>query len=179
MPGHLLTIAGLSGAGKTTLITAALRQLPDLRYLTTYTTRLPRESEQDSVEHIFVDEASYQKQQLDSKQWDHAEYGGAWYGTDVAATKELLAARDVICAVAPDPAIVAMLEHHYPGKQTVIWIDTPTQVAKERTMQDKQRHQRQEDDTLTSLAHHTFTPSGILETDARAFTQLLSEIITS
>jgi guanylate kinase len=178
MPGHLIIVAGLSGAGKTTLITETMQRLPNLRYLTTYTTRPPRESEHDSFEHIFVDEPTYQKQQHASSEWDHAEYYGAWYGTDVAATRQLLATHDVICAIAPDPAIVRMLKYHYPSQYTVIWIDIPSPIAKQRISHDKLRSERQEETMLAASANYTFQPTGELATDSLAFTQLISEIST-
>lgn len=175
MPGHLLIIAGLSGAGKTTLIAKAMRQLPDLRYLTTYTTRPPRESE-NSIEHIFVDEPTYQKKQQASAKWDHAEYNGVWYGTDVAAIRQLLTTNDVICAIAPDPTILGMLQRRYP-QQTLIWVDTPLAMAKERISHDEQRHSRQENTELADLADFLFRPTGNLKADEQAFTRLITKII--
>lgn len=175
MPGHLIIVAGLSGAGKTTLITKVLNQTPKMRYLTTYTTRLPRDSEQDSFEHIFVNQSTYQKLQQDSADWDHAEYHGAWYGTDVEATKQLLTIRDVICAIIPDPNILRMLKHHYPNL-TVIWVNTPPGTAKRRISYDEKRSSRQEDTTLVDSADYIFEPTNNLEFDGQVFVKLVAEI---
>lgn len=179
MSGRLIIVVGLSGAGKTSLITAAMRSLPNLRYLTTYTTRSPREGEQNNFEHVFVDQMTYQKHRHASKEWDHAEYYGAWYGTDVAAVRTLLKTHDVICAIAPDPAIIRMLEHHYPGRQIVMWVDTPSQVAKSRISHDEERYKRQENTNLAAVAQYIFTPTGELKVDEHAFTRLVTTIINT
>jgi guanylate kinase len=175
MPGHLIIVAGLSGAGKTTLITRVLNQIPKMRYLTTYTTRPPRDSEQDNFEHIFVSQSTYQKLQQDSADWDHAEYHGAWYGTDVAATKQLLKTHDVICAIIPDPNILRMLKHHYPNL-IVIWVNTPSETAKQRISHDEKRSSRQENTALADSADYIFEPTNSLKSDEQAFVRLVAEI---
>lgn len=176
MSGHLIVITGLSGAGKTTLIREALVRLPTLRYLTTYTTRPPRDNDTDSLEHVFVDTATYKERQKSAVEWDHAEYGGYFYGADVSAVKKLLQTHDVICAIAPDPRILAMLSQYYTITR-LIWIDTPADVAKSRISDDKARFERKETPELRTEAHTIFVPDGDLDTDKISFLKMLRELL--
>src|ERR1700743_1424880 len=49
-----LIVSSPSGAGKTTLTTALLRELPELRFSVSHTTRKPRQNEQDGREYHFT-----------------------------------------------------------------------------------------------------------------------------
>jgi guanylate kinase len=83
--GKVILVAGLHGAGKSTLIRAALEKLPELSNIKTYTTREPRQSEREhgSQEYIFVNQAEYDR--LKKKPgWDHSERRGTCYGSDAA-----------------------------------------------------------------------------------------------
>ena len=52
--GHLFVISAPSGAGKTTLRRALLNQISDLLYSVSFTTRKPREGEQNGADYYFI-----------------------------------------------------------------------------------------------------------------------------
>jgi len=59
MPGSLFIVAAPSGAGKTTLVKGLLRQNTAIRLSVSYTTRPPREGEQNGVAYHFTDTADF------------------------------------------------------------------------------------------------------------------------
>lgn len=179
MPGKLIFVSGISGAGKTTLIGAALRQLPQLHYLQTVTTRPPRVGETDSFEYKFVDETTYETLKKSSDNWDHTDYQGHKYGADIAAVKAWLHNdQPVICAVAPDLIIINEMEERYGTKPVKIWIDTPASVAKQRIQNDLDRLQRRETERVKSAFDFVFQPSGKIDKDDKDFSNILKHVIT-
>ena len=59
MSGKLFVITAPSGAGKTSLIDAVMREDPSLKISVSYTTRAPRPDEKNGVDYHFVDEATF------------------------------------------------------------------------------------------------------------------------
>lgn len=179
MAGKLIFVSGLSGAGKTTLVSAALTALPQLTYLRTYTTRPMRPGEEQSHEYHFVTDKQYNALRVASTHWDHTAYNGYSYGADSANIQKLLArGKHIICAVAPDLAVVNEMAAMYGAKPLTIWINTPTDVALQRTADDELRAAREEDATAAEHFTIIFQPTGKVEADIRAFAELLKPVIT-
>src|SRR2546422_2137852 len=59
MSGLLFVVTAPSGAGKTSLIDALMREDPSLKFSVSYTTRAPRPGEKDGVDYHFVDDATF------------------------------------------------------------------------------------------------------------------------
>ena len=59
MSGTLFVITAPSGAGKTSLIEAVMREDPTLKISVSYTTRAPRKGEKDGVDYHFIDQARF------------------------------------------------------------------------------------------------------------------------
>ncbi len=93
MPGLLIVITAPSGAGKSSLIAAALRADPALRLSVSYTTRAPRPGEQDGREYHFVDDKNFIAMLGRGEFLESAEVHGYRYGTSEAAINRELAAR--------------------------------------------------------------------------------------
>jgi guanylate kinase len=76
-----LIISSPSGAGKTTLTNHLLRNVPNLAFSISHTTRAPRHTEQNGREYHFVDRSSFASlvQQGEFLEW--AEVHGNLYGT--------------------------------------------------------------------------------------------------
>jgi len=100
MTGLLIVITAPSGAGKSSLIAAALRDDPALRLSVSYTTRAPRPGEQDGREYHFVDEKTF-VEMLDRAEFlESAQVHGHRYGTaDAAINRELAANHDLILEI--------------------------------------------------------------------------------
>jgi len=94
MNGSLFVITAPSGAGKTTLIDAVMRQDPSLKISVSYTTRAPRKGEKDGVEYHFVDDATFLAMQARGEFLESAEVHGYRYGTSKKVITEALARGD-------------------------------------------------------------------------------------
>src|SRR5262245_58776815 len=98
--GTLFIIAAPSGAGKTTLVRAITRRIPNIRVSVSHTTRPQRSSEEEGVNYYFVDEVAFQRLVEKQAFLEHAEVFGYHYGTSAAWVEEQLAAgTDVILEI--------------------------------------------------------------------------------
>lgn len=94
MSGLLFVITAPSGAGKTSLIEALLKDDPHLRLSISYTTRAPRPGEANGREYHFVDPATFESMLERGEFLESAEVHGNRYGTSQALVRELLASGD-------------------------------------------------------------------------------------
>ena len=97
MHGNLYIVSAPSGSGKTTLLQHLLRSFKDLKFSVSYTTRRPRQGEQDGLDYFFTDRTSFLSmvQSGDFLEW--AEFNGELYGTAGAFVHEQLeSGKDVI-----------------------------------------------------------------------------------
>ncbi len=77
----LFIISAPSGAGKTTLVKAALKRLPDLLYSISYTTRPHRGAEKHGADYFFINKKEFIRN-IEKNRWaEWAEVYGNFYGT--------------------------------------------------------------------------------------------------
>jgi len=74
-------VSAPSGSGKTTLVERLLREVPQLRFSISYTTRKPRGSEQNGREYYFVTREEFQGMITQQGLLEWAEVFGNYYGT--------------------------------------------------------------------------------------------------
>jgi guanylate kinase len=79
--GKLFVITAPSGAGKTSLIEALMRDDPSLKLSISYTTRAPRPGEKDGADYHFVDDATFLAMRERGEFLESAEVHGYRYGT--------------------------------------------------------------------------------------------------
>jgi guanylate kinase len=79
--GRLFVITAPSGAGKTSLIEALMREDPSLRLSISYTTRPPRPGEKNGVDYHFVDDDAFVAMRSRGEFLESAEVHGYRYGT--------------------------------------------------------------------------------------------------
>jgi guanylate kinase len=91
MTGLLFVITAPSGAGKSSLIEALLKEDPSLRLSVSYTTRAPRPGEVNGREYHFVEEKTFLAMLERSEFLESAEVHGNRYGTSQAVIREALA----------------------------------------------------------------------------------------
>ncbi len=81
--GHLFIISAPSGGGKTTLSKAVINRFSDIFYSISYTTRSPRDGEQDGLDYYFIQKKDFEKR-IENGYWaEWAEVHGNYYGTSV------------------------------------------------------------------------------------------------
>ena len=90
MRGRLIVVSGPSGAGKDTLIRAALDAIPELALIASATTREPREGEVDGRDHVFLSREEFERWIDEDRLLEWAEYSGNLYGTPKQSVEELL-----------------------------------------------------------------------------------------
>ncbi|HDI82374.1 MAG TPA: hypothetical protein ENF18_01110 [candidate division WOR-3 bacterium] len=76
----IIVISGPSGAGKTT-ITRRLRELDNIFYSVSVTTRPKRENEVEGFDYRFVDEETFKKWVDQGKVLEYSPVYGNYYGT--------------------------------------------------------------------------------------------------
>ena len=91
MKGKLFVITAPSGAGKTSLIEAVMRDDPSLKISVSYTTRAPRKGEKDGLDYHFVDEKTFRAMQRRGEFLESAEVHGNHYGTAKSVILEAIA----------------------------------------------------------------------------------------
>jgi len=129
--GHLFIMSAPSGAGKTTLRRVILERLPDLHYSVSYTTRAPRQGEQDGVDYHFIDQKRF-LEKLDRHLWaEWAKVHDHYYGTCGAFLENgLSAGRDILLDI--DVQGTLQILDRYPDSVTIFIMPPSLAVLKQR-----------------------------------------------
>jgi guanylate kinase len=90
MSGLLFVITAPSGAGKSSLIDALLKEDPRLKLSVSYTTRAPRPGEVNGREYHFVDDQTFIAMLERGEFLESAEVHGYRYGTSQAMLRDAL-----------------------------------------------------------------------------------------
>ena len=90
--GTLFVVTAPSGAGKTSLIDAVMKDDPSLKISVSYTTRKPRPGEKEGVDYHFVDPQTFRRMQERGDFLESAEVHGNHYGTAKQVIRDALAA---------------------------------------------------------------------------------------
>lgn len=88
--GTLYTISAPSGAGKTSLVNALVKQRPEIQVSVSHTTRTIRPGEVDGVNYHFVEKETFVSMLSDTAFLEHAEVFGNYYGTSQQWVEETL-----------------------------------------------------------------------------------------
>ncbi|MEE4262773.1 MAG: guanylate kinase [Desulfobacteraceae bacterium] len=129
--GHLFIISAPSGAGKSTLCRAMLDHFADLLYSISYTTRPPRQGEQNGVDYYFIPKDEFKKG-ISRHQWaEWAEVHGNYYGTSAEfLDKKLSAGRDILLDI--DVQGTRQILKRYPGSITIFIMPPTLEILKQR-----------------------------------------------
>lgn len=79
--GLIFVISAPSGAGKTTVVSRLIKEVPGLRFSVSYTTRSRRTNEQEGRDYHFVSASSFEKMVKQNEFLEWAEVLGNRYGT--------------------------------------------------------------------------------------------------
>jgi len=95
--GTMIVLSGPSGAGKSTLIQTVRRQLPELEFSVSCTTRAPRPGEVDGREYYFISNEEFERRVASHEFIEHAGVFDHYYGTLYReAADRVKAGRDVL-----------------------------------------------------------------------------------
>ena len=99
-PGILFVVSSPSGGGKGTLIQRVLKRMPNLCYSVSYTTRKPRNGEEDGREYFFVSREQFSEmvERNDFLEW--ATVHSHLYGTSRSqVSRDVALGRDIVLEV--------------------------------------------------------------------------------
>lgn len=180
MKGRLFVITAPSGAGKTSLIDAIMRDDPSLKVSVSYTTRAPRRGEQNGVDYHFVDNGTFLAMKQRSEFLESAEVHGYRYGTSKQViTDALKRGEDLILEI--DWQGAQQVRSIYP--QCIgIFILPPTVEELERRMRARGQDaeeviRRRLDAAREELTHVGEFKYAIINKDFETAKQELAEII--
>ena len=98
--GNLYIISAPSGAGKSSLVSALVKDWPDIEVSVSHTTRTMRPGEEDGVNYHFVEEAAFVEMIDEGVFLEHAQVFDNRYGTSRQSIQErLLKGKDVILEI--------------------------------------------------------------------------------
>ena len=180
MSGKLFVVTAPSGAGKTSLINALLKDDPRLKLSVSYTTRAPRPGERNGREYHFVDDATFLGMRERGEFLESAEVHGFRYGTSKKVISDALArGEDLILEI--DWQGARQVRALYPGC-VGIFIHPPSVEELERRMRDRGQDseaviRRRLDNAREELAHAGEFEYAIINKDFETARQQLAEII--
>ena len=129
--GHLFIISAPSGAGKTTLVKAALEQFTDMLYSISYTTRKPRADERNGVDYHFVSKQEFKKGIKKGHWAEWAEVYGNYYGTSAEfIEKSLSSGYDILLDI--DVQGTLQILKHYPDSVTIFILPPSMNTLRKR-----------------------------------------------
>lgn len=95
--GCVFVFSGPSGTGKTTLAWEVIRRVPGMEFSVSYTTRAPRDGEQEGIDYRFVDRAEFERLRARVEFAEWAEVFGNLYGTHRGDLERVVAeGRDIV-----------------------------------------------------------------------------------
>ena len=178
--GKLFVITAPSGAGKTSLIEALMRDDPSLKLSISYTTRAPRPGEKNAVDYHFVDDQTFLAMRERGEFLESAEVHGYRYGTSKKVITEALArGEDLILEI--DWQGAQQVRRIYPGC-VGIFILPPSVEELERRMRSRGQDseavmRRRLDNAREEIAHAGEFNYAIINKDFQVAQRELKDII--
>jgi guanylate kinase len=123
--GIIFIVSAPSGAGKTTISRAAVREIGGLTPSVSLTTRRPRSGELEGIDYRFVSEEEFQRRLAADELAESARVFDACYGTPRQALEEAIAAgRDMLLDI--DVQGARSLTARYPEDAVTIFVLPPS-----------------------------------------------------
>ena len=178
--GHLFIVSAPSGAGKSTLCNAVRRQMGDLTYSVSYTTRSPRQGERNCVDYHFISEADFQRGISTGRWAEWARVHGNYYGSSAKWIEQTLSAgRDILMDI--DLQGARQMMQRFPQAVT-IFIMPPSLEELEKRLRGRRTDSRQTIDlrlrnAQEEIAQHGICRHVLLNDDIEKATQDLVKLI--
>jgi guanylate kinase len=129
--GILFVVSSPSGGGKGTLIQRVLKEVPNLSYSVSFTTRAPRNGEVNGREYFFVTLEKFEQMRTANEFLEWAHVHGKLYGTaKQQVVREVAAGRDIILEV--DVQGAASLRKLMPDSVSILILPPSFEILKRR-----------------------------------------------
>src|SRR5262245_7038711 len=131
MAGILFIISAPSGSGKSTLVNELRREVKDLEFSVSYTTRSPRGSEQHGHEYYFVDRDGFEQMIARDEFLEYADVFGNYYGTAKHVFRDATAhGKDLLLDI--DVQGAAQVKRRHPEAVSIFVLPPSRQVLEKR-----------------------------------------------
>lgn len=134
-PGLLLVLSAPSGAGKTTLAHRLMKELPEVVFSISHTTRAPRGTEREGVDYCFVDVQTFQEKIERGEFVEWAEVHGHFYGSPQSVVDQARSTRGV--AVFDIDVQGGTAIHRKHPDAVMVFILPPSMEELERRLRDR------------------------------------------
>jgi guanylate kinase len=173
--GVMFVLVGPAGVGKNTIMGGVKVRLPQLEQLPTVTTRLPRPTEKEGREHVFVSGDTFQQMVTDEALIEYQEvYPGKFYGTPRSGMqaaldhgKTMIADIDVVGA--------GKLKAAFPDRVVLIFITPPDRDDLEERL--RARGNMSEEEIATRLKRASLELSFAGQSDYRVVNDVLERSV--
>jgi guanylate kinase len=133
--GILFIVSAPSGAGKTTISTRALVEVPGLTMSTSCTTRAPRSGEVEGRDYVFLSREEFERRRDAGAFAEWAEVHGFLYGTPRAPIDEALAdGRDMLLDI--DVQGARQMKDRY-AEAVAVFVLPPSEAELERRLRGR------------------------------------------
>jgi guanylate kinase len=131
MAGILFIISAPSGSGKSTLVNELRREVRDLEFSVSYTTRAPRGSEQHGHEYYFVTRDEFERMIARDDFLEYADVFGNYYGTAKHVFRDASAhGKDLLLDI--DVQGAAQVKARHPEAVSIFVLPPSRQVLEKR-----------------------------------------------
>jgi guanylate kinase len=124
-------ISAPSGSGKSTLTHRLVKEIPNLRFSISYTTRAPRGQEQDGKDYFFISPADFEARIAKGEFLEYAKVFDHYYGTHTGEL-ERAAAEGVDLILDIDVQGARQLKEKSPAAVSIFILPPSRQVLEER-----------------------------------------------
>lgn len=129
--GKIFVITAPSGTGKTTIINSVKKNIGEIGYSISHTTRKPREGEVHGIHYYFIDVAEFQRMIKKQEFLEWAFVYDQYYGTSIASIdRELSSKKDILMDL--DIQGAKAVKKRFPDSLLIFILPPSVQALEER-----------------------------------------------
>jgi guanylate kinase len=127
----LFIVSAPSGSGKTSLCSEVIRQLPNLTFSISHTTRPPRSGEREGIDYYYISQEQFKHHIAENKMAEWTEIYGNCYGTSTETIRHLVdSGCDILFDI--DERGARQLTSTYPDSVTILILPPSLEELKKR-----------------------------------------------